>query len=124
MKGYGKKASAARKDQVSGWEKWITGFLFGLLTAIAIVAIVVNWQEPMPRHSEEPERFYSEIPGIDLGTVAGDRRAAFLEQLNRDRCTCSCKMTLAHCRNHHSSCKTSLKLSRETAEAFKVNLPR
>lgn len=118
MRGHIRKTSRLEQGRASAWENRIVWFGLGLLSAIAIAAIAVNLWESSPRCAEEPARFYAELPGIDLTSVAVERRPALLEEANRKRCTCGCKMTLAYCRNHDRSCRTSLRLCLEMVQRF------
>lgn len=118
MTGRARKTIKLEISRAAVWENRIKWFAFGLLTAIAIVAIVANLWESTPRRTQEPARFYKELPGIDLASVAAEQRPALLEEANRERCTCGCKMTLAYCRNHDRSCRTSLRLCQEMVQRF------
>lgn len=118
MSGRARKTIRLEISKAGVWENKVKWFALGLLTAIAIVAIVANLPEFTPPRTKEPARFYSELPGIDLASVAVDRRPELLEEANRERCTCGCKMTLAYCRNHDRSCRTSLRLCQELVQRF------
>lgn len=119
MRGHVRKTSRLEQERASAWANRIIWFGLGLLTALAIAAIAVNWWESSPHRTEQPARFYTELPGIDLASVAEDHRPALLEQANRERCTCGCKMTLAYCRNHDRSCRTSVRLCLEMVQRFR-----
>jgi thiol-disulfide isomerase/thioredoxin len=53
----------------------------------------------------------NKIPGIDLSTLPGDKRAEALQALNTEHCTCGCGLTLAQCRLDDPDCTTSLPLA-------------
>jgi thiol-disulfide isomerase/thioredoxin len=53
----------------------------------------------------------NKIPGIDLSTLSGERRAEALQALNSEHCTCGCGLTLAQCRVDDPSCTVSLPLA-------------
>jgi thiol-disulfide isomerase/thioredoxin len=52
------------------------------------------------------------IPGVDLAVLSPEQRAAALQKLNTDACTCGCDLTLAKCRIDDPSCGISLPLAR------------
>jgi thiol-disulfide isomerase/thioredoxin len=58
----------------------------------------------------------NKIPGIDLSTLTPDKRAAALQALNSDHCTCGCGLTLAQCRLDDPSCGVSLPLAQEVVK--------
>ncbi len=118
MSGRARKTIRLEISKAGVWENKVKWFALGLLTAIAIIAIVANLSEFSPRRTGESARFYPGLPGIDLASVAPERRPALLEEANRDRCTCGCKMTLAYCRNNDRSCRTSLRLCQEMVQRF------
>jgi thiol-disulfide isomerase/thioredoxin len=53
------------------------------------------------------------IPGIDLASVPGSRRAELLEKLNAQSCTCGCDLSVARCRVDDPTCDVSLPLARQ-----------
>jgi hypothetical protein len=73
--------------------------------------------------SDEPEPFYTELPGVDLTGIPPAEKAALLKRLNRQRCSCDCTRSVASCRNHHSSCSLSIAAAKEAAEAAKKSAP-
>lgn len=56
-----------------------------------------------------------EIPGIDLDHLSPDVRAATLQRLNAEPCTCGCGLTVAKCRIDDPPCGVSLPRAREIA---------
>jgi len=56
--------------------------------------------------------WYDSIPGLELQLLAPVVRAEALQRINRERCTCSCKLSLARCRHTDPTCKMSLPLCR------------
>ena len=55
----------------------------------------------------------TEIPGLDLTTLTPEQRTTALQRLNKEGCTCGCKLTLAQCRINDSSCGISLPLAEQ-----------
>ena len=53
------------------------------------------------------------IPGVDLAVLSSDQRAAALQKLNTEACTCGCDLTVAKCRIDDPSCGVSLPLARK-----------
>jgi len=49
----------------------------------------------------------TELPGVNLTSLAPQQKAAVLRALNEEGCTCGCKLTLAQCRIYDSACRTS-----------------
>jgi hypothetical protein len=56
-----------------------------------------------------------EIPGVDLDHLSPDVRAATLQRLNAEPCTCGCGLTIAKCRVDDPDCGVSLPRAREIA---------
>ena len=54
----------------------------------------------------------TEIPGIDLSALSPAKKAAALQKLNSDKCTCGCGNTVAQCRLDDPDCGVSLPLAR------------
>ena len=57
----------------------------------------------------------TKIPGIDLDALSPTAKAAALERLNADTCTCGCGLTLAACRINDPTCSISLPLAQKIA---------
>jgi thiol-disulfide isomerase/thioredoxin len=55
----------------------------------------------------------NKIPGIDLAKLTPDARAAVLQALNTEHCTCGCGLTVAQCRIDDESCTVSLPLAQD-----------
>jgi thiol-disulfide isomerase/thioredoxin len=55
----------------------------------------------------------NKIPGIDLSVLSPEKRAAALQQLNTEHCTCGCTLTLAQCRVDDPDCTVSLPIAQE-----------
>ena len=53
------------------------------------------------------------VPGVDLDSLTADRRAAALQKLNAEPCTCGCDFTIAKCRIDDPCCSVSLPLARQ-----------
>jgi thiol-disulfide isomerase/thioredoxin len=58
------------------------------------------------------------VPGVDLSALTPVQRAAALQKLNTDGCTCGCDYTLAKCRVDDPSCDISLPLARLVVKAI------
>jgi hypothetical protein len=52
------------------------------------------------------------IPGIDLASLTREQRAAALQRLNSEGCTCGCELSIAKCRIDDPSCGVSLPLAK------------
>jgi thiol-disulfide isomerase/thioredoxin len=52
------------------------------------------------------------IPGIDLARLTREQRAAALQRLNSEGCTCGCDLSIAKCRIDDPSCGVSLPLAK------------
>jgi thiol-disulfide isomerase/thioredoxin len=59
----------------------------------------------------------TKIPGVELDQLTPSAKAAVLTQLNSDKCTCGCGLTLAACRINDPSCSISLPLAQKIAAA-------
>jgi thiol-disulfide isomerase/thioredoxin len=55
----------------------------------------------------------NKIPGIDLSALSPDKRAAALQRLNTEHCTCGCTLTVAQCRVDDPDCTVSLPIAQE-----------
>ena len=53
----------------------------------------------------------NKIPGIDLAALSPEKKAAALQQLNTEHCTCGCTLTVAQCRVDDPSCTVSLPIA-------------
>jgi thiol-disulfide isomerase/thioredoxin len=65
----------------------------------------------------------TEIPGVDLKSLPPDRRAAALQKLNTDPCTCGCDNTVAKCRIDDPKCSTSLPLAQKIVQEIAEQRP-
>ena len=59
------------------------------------------------------------IPGVDLDGMSPAARAAVLEKLNTESCTCGCGLTLAACRINDPSCSISLPIAQKIAASYR-----
>jgi thiol-disulfide isomerase/thioredoxin len=59
------------------------------------------------------------IPGVDLEGLSPDVKAAVLEKLNTESCTCGCGLTLAACRINDPSCDISLPIAQKIAASYR-----
>ena len=51
--------------------------------------------------------YATEIPGVSLAGLTPKQREDALKQLNNEKCTCGCGLTLAQCRINDPICKIS-----------------
>jgi thiol-disulfide isomerase/thioredoxin len=58
----------------------------------------------------------TKIPGLDLDKLSPAARAACLQKLNTDSCTCGCGLTLAACRINDPGCGISLPLAEKIVQ--------
>jgi hypothetical protein len=63
--------------------------------------------------------YATEIPGLDLSHCTAAQREALLKQLNTEKCTCGCGLTLAQCRINDPDCKVSLPTAQKMLERIK-----
>ena len=59
------------------------------------------------------------IPGLDLDRLSPAAKAAVLEKLNTESCTCGCGLTLAACRINDPSCAISLPIAQKIAASYR-----
>ena len=52
------------------------------------------------------------IPGVDLAKLTREQRAAALQRLNSEGCTCGCDLSVAKCRIDDPTCGVSLPLAK------------
>jgi thiol-disulfide isomerase/thioredoxin len=58
----------------------------------------------------------TEIPGVDLKRLSPERRAAAVQKLNSEPCTCGCDNSVAKCRVDDPKCETSLPLAQRIVQ--------
>jgi cytochrome c-type biogenesis protein CcmH/NrfF len=58
----------------------------------------------------------TELPGIDFSKLTAEQERAALRQLNEQKCTCGCGLTLAQCRINDTGCPVSVKLAQQVVE--------
>jgi peroxiredoxin len=78
-------------------------------------------EEQRPQETIEPENaqeLASDLPGVDLTKLTDTQKQAFLAQLETQKCTCGCKMSVPKCRVDDSQCAFSLRLAREARAEF------
>lgn len=61
----------------------------------------------------------TELPGVDFSRLTPEQKKTALRQLNEQKCTCSCGMTLAQCRINDTSCETSSKLAKQVVDKIR-----
>jgi thiol-disulfide isomerase/thioredoxin len=62
----------------------------------------------------------TKIPGVDLDKLTPAARAACLQRLNTETCTCGCALTLAACRINDPTCGISLPLAQKIAAGLET----
>jgi hypothetical protein len=87
-----------------------------ILGASCLVLQSTVWHDNAPA---EADRYYAELPGVDLSSLQPAEKEALLKRLNQQHCPCNCLRTIASCRNRHTSCTMSLAIARQAAEAAK-----
>jgi thiol-disulfide isomerase/thioredoxin len=63
------------------------------------------------------------IPGVDLKRLSPERRAAALQKLNTEPCTCGCENTVAKCRIDDPKCGTSLPIAQRIVQEIAEERP-
>ena len=58
----------------------------------------------------------TELPGVDLSKLTPEQKKAALRQLNEQKCTCNCDLTLAQCRINDTSCSVSPGLAKHLVD--------
>lgn len=62
----------------------------------------------------------TELPGVDLSKLTPAQKKAAFRQLNEQKCTCGCDLTLAQCRINDTSCPVSAGLANQVVEKVLV----
>jgi peroxiredoxin len=78
-------------------------------------------EEQRPQETIEPENaqeLASDLPGVDLTKLTDAQKQAFMSQLEAQKCTCGCKMSVPKCRVEDSQCAFSLRMAREARAEF------
>jgi cytochrome c biogenesis protein CcmG/thiol:disulfide interchange protein DsbE len=65
----------------------------------------------------------TEIPGVDLKALSPERRAAALQKLNTEPCTCGCENPVAKCRIDDPTCATSLPIAQRIVQQIAEQRP-
>jgi thiol-disulfide isomerase/thioredoxin len=60
--------------------------------------------------------YATSIPGVDFTGFTPDQKAAALQRMNTEKCTCGCGLTVAQCRINDPTCDVSLPLAQTIAE--------
>lgn len=76
------------------------------LAGLPTAATVARDSKLGPRLLNQSE-FQSEIPGVDLSGLSPANQVEALKQLNSEKCTCGCGLTVAQCLVDDPSCGTS-----------------
>lgn len=84
--------------------------LAGLLPSAAIE--YVEYEDEHKRLIKNAAQATS-IPGIELDKLTPAAKAAVLQKLNAESCTCGCGLTLAACRINDPTCQTSLPIAQK-----------
>jgi thiol-disulfide isomerase/thioredoxin len=82
------------------------------------VNAVVEQIDPVLRMELGDGAEIAEIPGLDLASVAPERRGELLQRLNNDNCTCGCQLSIAKCRVDDPTCGVSLPIARQIVQSF------
>ena len=82
------------------------------LSGLSVTASVER-DEDMDQPTRVDAAQSTSIPGISLDTLAPATKAAILQKLNTETCTCKCGLTLAVCRLTDPTCTTSPPLVRQ-----------
>jgi thiol-disulfide isomerase/thioredoxin len=74
---------------------------------------------------EDPGRLTAEgiaqlkaVPGVDLAGLSSERKAAALQALNGEKCSCGCDLSVAKCRVDDPSCPVSLPIAQTIVARF------
>ena len=95
-----------------------TRYLAGLATNVT-VEYVEDEKKTLIKNAAQATK----IPGIDLDKLSPAARAACLQQLNTETCTCGCTLTLAACRINDPTCSISLPLAQKIAASLETAPP-
>ena len=80
--------------------------LFALM-AVLMIPGAEKSQVESPTNQASQSVHYSSIPGLDLSVMTAEDRQQLLAHLNHTPCVCDCNLTVAECRNIHSTCEHS-----------------
>jgi hypothetical protein len=64
--------------------------------------------------------FYNDIPGVEVEGLPTGQRMALIQDLNKEACTCGCRMTLAECRDRDPFCQLSVSLAQDAVLRFRA----
>jgi thiol-disulfide isomerase/thioredoxin len=92
-----------------------TRYLAGLETNVK-VQYVEDEKKTLIKNAAQATK----IPGIDLDKLTPAARAACLQRLNTENCTCGCMLTLAACRINDPTCSISLPLAQKIAASLET----
>lgn len=70
-------------------------------------AATVAWDSKLGPRLLNRSEFQAQIPGVDLSTLSSARQMEALKQLNTEKCTCGCGLTVAQCLVDDPNCGTS-----------------
>jgi len=70
-------------------------------------AATVAWDPRLGPRLLNRSEFQAQIPGVDLSTLSSATQMEALKQLNTEKCTCGCGLTVAQCLVDDPSCGTS-----------------
>jgi hypothetical protein len=60
--------------------------------------------------------YATSIPGVDFSGLTPEQKAAALQRMNTEHCTCGCGLTVAQCRINDPTCDVSLPLAQKMAK--------
>ena len=92
-----------------------TRYLAGLTTDVN-VQYVEDEKKTLIKNAAQATK----IPGVNLDKLTPAARAACLQQLNTENCTCGCMLTLAACRINDPTCSISLPLAQKIAASLET----
>ena len=80
------------------------------LSILSVIAILLAGIVGSQGQNEVKPTVYEKIPAIDLSQFSEKQHAAIIKRANSEGCDCSCKMTVAECRNDDQTCGKSITL--------------
>ena len=109
------RADTARQRHVGLLDATLTEQETRALAGLPVNASIEEVDRAQPAKLENAAQA-TEIPGVDLKRLSPESRAAAIQKLNTDPCTCGCENTLAKCRIDDPKCTTSLPLAQKIVQ--------
>ncbi len=91
----------------------------GLLALIVAIGWLVNDMNSCVASEVKAQGTYSAFPGLSLDGLSAAVHRKVTALLNTRYCNCGCLMSVASCRNHHTSCRTSRQIGQQLVEESK-----